>query len=101
MSEITEESAAVSWTVEYVIEQQEYYLVYGVDEDALNLTSRTVQGNPDTSLTNQTYNITLNGLTFGTEYYVIVTAVYGFTTLYSDTVSFTTIDQGAYIYIYI
>ena len=93
VSDISETSVVVSWTIEYVLEQQEYFLVYGVDEDALHLTSSSVLGHSDISLTNQAYNITLTGLTIGTDYYVAVIAEYGFTFLYSDTISFTTHDR--------
>lgn len=93
-SEITRNTAIISWTVEYVLEQQEYTLLYGVDENALNLTSNTILGNANTSLTNQQYSIMLTGLTMGTDYYVFVIAEYGLTTLYSDTISFRTTDNG-------
>ena len=88
--EIADYSAVVSWTVEYVMEQQQYYLVYGSDENMLDDTSYFIVGNSNTSLRDQTYNITLDGLTTGTTYYVTVIATYSFTTLFSDTVSFTT-----------
>lgn len=94
MSEITRNTAVISWTVEYVPEQQEYSLIYGVDENDLNLTSHSILGNTNTSLTNQQYSIMLTGLTMGTDYYVFVIAEYGFTTLYSDTISFKTTENG-------
>lgn len=94
VSEITRDTAAISWTVEYVLEQQEYTLYYGVDENYLNLTSYSILGNADISVRNQQYNITLTGLTMGTDYYVFVLAQYGFISLYSDTISFRTTDNG-------
>lgn len=94
VSEITRNTAVISWTVEYVLEQQEYSLIYGVDENSLNLTSNRILGNANTSLTNQQYSIMLTGLTMGTDYYVFVIAEYGLTTLYSDTISFRTTDNG-------
>ena len=90
--EITHASAVVSWTVEYALEEQLYYVVYGSDEETLNQTSYSVIGSA--SLTNQTYNITLDGLRNGTTYYIIVIASFDFTILFSDTVSFMTIAPG-------
>ena len=94
VSDITEDSVIVSWTIDYVIERQEYYLVYGVDEDALNLTSYSILRDSDISLRNQSYNITLTGLFTGTDYYVFVVAEYGFSEVYSDTILFTTTEVG-------
>ena len=92
--DIADESAVVSWTVKYVVEQQTYYVVYGSDEDLLNDTSDLIAGHTNTSLRDQTYSITLDGLTQGTTYYAVVIASNGFTTLFSDTVSFTTSEPG-------
>ena len=93
---IAEDSAVISWTVEYVLEQQQYYVAYGLDEDNLNETSYSILGNSNISLRDQTYNITLDGLTTGDTYYVVVIASYGFTTIFSETVSFTTKEPGKY-----
>ena len=87
-------SALITWTVRSITEPQEYYVLYGLDQNDLNLTSNTTQGNTNTSLTNQTYSITLQGLTMGTEYYLQVIATYGTDSLYSDETSFTTLEQG-------
>lgn len=84
----------ITWTIEYVLEQQTYYIAYGVDSNALNETSYSIEGNSDISLVNQTYNITLDGLAYGTEYYAVVIAKYNLTTLVSETVSFTTRGLG-------
>ena len=92
--DIDENSAVVSWTVEYVLEQQQYYLVYGSDENMLNETSYFILGNSNTSLRDLTYNIRLDGLATGDTYYVVVVASYGFTTLFSETISFTTREPG-------
>ena len=92
--DIADESAVVSWTVKYVVEQQTYYVVYGSDEDLMNDTSDLIAGHTNTSLRDQTYSITLDGLTQGTTYYAVVIAGNGFTTLFSDTVSFTTSEPG-------
>ena len=94
MSEIVENSVVMTWSVEYTLERQIYFVVYGVDSRALNETSYSIRGNSDTSFTDQTYNITLDGLTAGTEYYAVVVAEYGLTYLTSDTFSFTTRDFG-------
>lgn len=87
-------SALITWTVRSITEPQEYYVLYGLDRNDLSLTTNTTQGTTNTSLTNQTYSITLQDLTMGTEYYLQVIATYGTITLYSEITSFTTLEQG-------
>ena len=80
--------------MEYVLEQQTYYVIYGSDENSLNETSYSIAGSSNTSLRDQVYTITLDGLTYGTKYYAVIIAKYNLTTLVSETVSFTTRDLG-------
>ena len=94
VSDLTMESARVTWTVASVTEQQEYYVLYGLDENNLNYTTDRISGNANTSLTDQTYSTTIQGLTSGTLYYVQVVAEFGSTILYSETTSFRTIEPG-------
>lgn len=101
VSNIDLDSALVSWTVPYVVEPQEYFVVYGVEETSLNFTTDIISGNDNTSLTYQTYSTTLRNLTIGTDYYVQVTAVFSYYTLYSDTSSFTTLEQGIILYLFV
>jgi len=88
------ESARVTWTVASVTEQQQYYVLYGLDENNLNYSTDRISGNANTSLTDQTYSTTIQGLTSGTLYYVQVAAEFGSTILYSETISFRTIEPG-------
>ena len=94
MSNITMNSANVSWIVPSVTEPQEYYVLYGVNQIILNLTTDKVQGNSDTSLLNQSYSTILQDLDYGTTYYLLVVTEFGSTTLYSEMISFTTIEPG-------
>ena len=94
ISDISDNTATVSWTVPSITEPQEYYLIYGTSQDRLNLTSDRIRGHIDVSLVNETYSISLQNLESGTEYFVAVVALFGSTTLYSETVSFTTNEPG-------
>ena len=94
VSNITMNSANVSWIVPSVTEPQEYYVLYGVNQIILNLTTDKVQGNSDTSLLNQSYSTIVQDLDYGTTYYLIVVTEFGSTTLYSEMTSFTTIEPG-------
>lgn len=91
------ESALVSWTVPSVTEQQEYYVLYGLDPSDLNYTTERIPGNANTSLTDQTYSTTIQGLTSGTLYYVQVVAEFGSVILNSEIMSFRTIEPGTLI----
>ena len=88
------ESARVTWTVASVTEQQEYYVLYGLDENSLNYSTDRISGNANTSLTDQTYSTMIQDLSSGTLYYVQVVAEFGSAILYSETISFRTIEPG-------
>lgn len=94
VSDITDYTCTVSWTVSSITEPQEYYLMYGTSQYSLNRTTDRIRGITDISLVNVTYSISLEDLEPDTEYYVAVVAVFGSTTLYSNTVSFTTTEPG-------
>lgn len=96
VSNITEGSASISWTVPSVSESQEYYLLYGTNRYSLNFTTDRIQGNSNISLVNVTYSISLQNLDMGTMYYVVVVAEFGSTTLYSDMTTFTTNEPGMF-----
>ena len=98
ISNITDSSAVVSWTVSSISSPQEYTVEYGNDEDNLNETSDTIAVS-DTSLTDQTYNTTLTGLTQGVLYHLrVATTNAGNVTFYSDTKSFRTVESGIYMH---
>ena len=92
--EVTNQSARVMWTIPYVSLQQEYRVLYGYTEDTINITAGVIQGNPDTSLENQTYTLDISGLEQATTYYVQVVSTFTFYTLYSDIAVFTTRESG-------
>lgn len=98
MSSITHNSATITWTVPFLSSPQEYTVEYGVDEDNLNETSDTLSES-DTTLTDETYSIVLNGLMRGALYYARVsTTNAGNVTFYSETTSFRTIQSGTSIH---
>ena len=90
ISDITYFSATISWTVASLSQQQQYYVDYGTDEDALDQRSGTVTSSDDTFLTDQNYTVSLFELSLGTTYYIQVVATFGVYTLKSDVFSFTT-----------
>jgi len=94
VSNITSFSATISWTVAYLVQQQQYYVDYGTDEDARDQRSGTVTSSDNTSLTNQNYTVSLSGLSLHTTYYIQVVATFGVYTLKSDISSFTTFEKG-------
>jgi len=94
VSDITSYSATITWTVTSLSQQQQYYVDYGTDEDALDQSSGTVTSSDDTSLTNQNYSVSLSGLSLNTAYYIQVVATFGFSTLKSGISSFTTPEEG-------
>lgn len=92
--DITNSSATATWTIPFVSTQQTYTLLYGYSPDTINITAGTVQGNPDTTLTNQNYSLEISGLDQATTYYVQVVSTFEIYTLYSDAVEFTTQESG-------
>ena len=73
---------------------QDYVVEYGEDEDNLDLSSDAIS-QTDTTLINEMYSVTLEGLSQGVLYYVRVAAtdVDG-ATIYSTIKSFRTIQSG-------
>ena len=70
------ESANVSWRIPSFKMQEEYYVEYGTDPSNLDQTSDILPSPLDTSLVNQTYQVSLQGLNAGTIYYLRVVAVF-------------------------
>ena len=94
ISNITGNSAVVSWTVASISSPQDYVVEYGEDEGSLTEMSET-RSVSDTSLTDQMYSVTLSGLTQGILYYVrVATTNAGNVTFYSETISFRTVESG-------
>ena len=93
-SNITYESANISWTVPYISQQQEYTVYYGIDEDSLDMMSNSVSSSSDLSLLDQNYSTVLSGLSLGTTYYFQVVATFQSFQLESDVSSFTTLELG-------
>ena len=67
---------------------------YGNDEGTLDQRSHRIEGSTNTTLTDYSYNISLSGLSVGTNYYYQVVTVLKLFTLKSDVLSFITKVQG-------
>ena len=94
ITDITSDSAEVSWTVSFISTQKEYVVDYGQDEDSLDEASESLSVS-DTGLIDQMYNVTLSGLTQDTVYYVrVATTNAENVTFYSDIESFRTLQPG-------
>ena len=91
VSEITLESAQVTWRVPSLTEQQTYYVRYGTSPAALTLTSETIMSL--TTQTDQVYSVALTGLDDATVYYLQVVATFGDITIFSTVESFRTLEQ--------
>ena len=77
-SDITHESATISWTVTSLSYGPETYVVqYGTDMNTLNQTSSMETSGSDITLTNFTLSISLTRLQLMTTYYYHVIAMNG------------------------
>lgn len=94
ITDITNSSVTVEWTVSYVLEQQTYTVLYGLSAGAINMTSGNITGSQNSSLTNQVYSVPITGLDIATTYYMQVISEFGIYTLYSDITEFTTLERG-------
>lgn len=97
---ITLDSAIIQFTVDAIFEQQQYTIRYGTDPSDLS----TVIGpfsSPDPPQTNLTFEQALSGLLQGTTYYVQVSSTFGIYNLNSDIVSFTTLEPGIILTMYL
>lgn len=75
--------------------QEQYFVEYGVESNNLNQTSIQVSSVADITLQNQTYSVTLQGLTPATIYYFRVSAVFEEVfQRYSDLSAFRTYENG-------
>ena len=81
----------------YIVEEEEYYIIYGFDSNELYMTSDSVSSVSDTSLENQTYSLYVEGLESATVYYAQVAAAFGLSgefKRYSDNFIFRTKEDG-------
>lgn len=92
---VTTTSALITWVIPRFTQAEEYYIQYGTEETMLDVTTDSIPSPSDTSLVNQTYSITLQGLRPSTIYYFRVAAVYdSISTRYSELSSFRTYEEG-------
>ena len=94
VASITTSSSVASWTVPSITEPQDYYIIYGTSQYNLYRSTNRIRGDPNTSLVDVTYSITLQNLEPGTKYYIAVVAEFRSTILFSSVASFTTTDIG-------
>lgn len=83
----------MSWVVPSIIQQQQYYVIYGLSSSTLDETSATVTSVSDITLTDQQYSVGLTELSDSTMYYFRVVAEFGDIVLMSDINTFRTQDQ--------
>lgn len=70
------DSANVMWRIPSFTTQEEYYVLYGTDPTDLNQRTDRITSSGDTSLTNQIFSLSIDGLDPGTVYYLRVVAVF-------------------------
>ena len=94
-TDITTSSAIIEWRVPFVAyTTEEYVVLYGTDENALDQMSDIVTGGTDTSAENQIYSVTLDGLETFTIYYFQVRAENTYSFTLSMQSQFTTQQDG-------
>ena len=75
MSQISQDSAIIQWTVPSIAYTPETYTVeYGTASDSLGLSGDTVNTGADIKQVNKEYSVELKNLWPGTKYYYAVTA---------------------------
>ena len=82
ITDISRTEAVISWNIPSFTTTEEYIVEYGLSASALDLVSDTVQSITDTSVNFEPYNVTLQGLTDGTQYYFRVVAQFGVGNVY-------------------
>lgn len=92
VTDLTLATATISWVVPSVPVWQQYSLIYGVESDNLNQSWGLLFSPVDTTLLNQEYSLTIQGLTQGTQYYLQVSSTFGYSVIYSDLVPFLTLE---------
>ena len=64
------------WRIPSFITQEQYYVQYGNNSDTLDQRTNPIPSVSDTTVINQTYELTVDGLGSGTIYYLRVVAVF-------------------------
>ena len=101
VNDVGKDTANITWRIPYFTEQEEYYIIYGMESDDLDQSSDSISSPTNTSLVNQTYSLMIQGLDIGTIYYCQVVAAFGEIgefKRYSDTFAFRTKESGKYTY---
>lgn len=93
MTDNNGETATIEWLIPFITSPEEYTVQYGLSRDNLDSNISISSGN-NTSITDQQYSVTIEGLLYVTTYYfqVVVTNEVG--TAESDVLSFTTPEGG-------
>lgn len=87
-------SAIVTWRVPIITFDHENYLVdYGIDM-TIPLSTGEVTGNADLNTVNDTFSVTITGLTPFTTYYYVVTATNSNGSTSTGPMTFTTDEAG-------
>ena len=92
ISNTTITAVTLSWVVPYTPTLQHYSVVYGVQQNTLNQSWGLLNSSSNITQTNQEYNMTIEGLTQGTVYYVRVSSTFGYNRIYSEWTSFLTLE---------
>ena len=90
-------SVNISWMISYLVEQEEYYIIYGFESDELDFTTESILSVSNTSLENQIYSLVIDGLKTATVFYGEVVAAFGMSgefQRYSDIFAFRTKENG-------
>ena len=77
INNITMTEATISWSIQSFIEQEQYFVEYGLSAANLELISDIIQSISDTTINFQPYSVTLQGLTEATKYFFRVVAEFG------------------------
>ena len=96
VSNITASTATVSWLIPYISTPEEYTVEYGLSSDNLEyrIPSPPISSGDNTSVVDQWYSTTIEGLTFVTIYYFRVVASNNVSSVESNILSFTTTEGG-------
>lgn len=89
ISDIDLNSVTVSWVVPSTPAFQQYTIQYGLEPNVFDLSSGLISSREGI---NQQYSTTVDGLTQGTDYYLRVSSTFDYNVIYSDVVTFTTLD---------
>lgn len=94
---ITLDSVTVQWVVSYLAYTPERYLVlYGTSNASLDRTSDVVLSTADLAASNETYNISVNGLEPNRKYYFKVYSSNTFDSVETAVMTFKTAESGMY-----